>query len=105
LLSLLAFYLVTLGCGLASLIFTGIFWAACTALGGDTVLGLRPLAISALISFVFHLVIGLVLFTQLKNRLKKTTQSANTLISLLFLAVPVIQFCIRIFTRSRHSAI
>jgi hypothetical protein len=100
---LLAFYLVTLGCGLASLIFTAIFWAACTALGGDAALGPRPLAISALLSFAIHLVAGLTLFAQQKTRWKKTTQSANTLISLLFFALPVIRLCIRIFTRSRHS--
>jgi succinate dehydrogenase/fumarate reductase cytochrome b subunit len=102
--ALLAFYLVTLGCGLASLIFTGIFWAACAALGGDAALGPRPLAVFILVCFAIHLAVGLVLFAQQKNRWKEASQSANTLISMLFLAVRVIRFCIQIFARSRHSA-
>jgi hypothetical protein len=74
------------------------------ALGWDSALGPRLLAVFAVVCFAIHLAVGLTRFTQQKNRWKKATQSANTLISLLFLAAPVIRLCIRVFTRSRHTA-
>jgi NADH:ubiquinone oxidoreductase subunit K len=100
---LLVLYLLTLGCGLASLIFTGILWTACTALGDDAALGPQTLAIFALIFFAIHLAVGLALFTQQKNRWRTAIQSVNSLISLLLVAVPIARFCIRVLIRSRHS--
>jgi hypothetical protein len=104
LLALLVVYLLTLGCGLATLILTGMVWVVYAALGADAGLGQRPLAIFALVCFSIHLVAALMLFVKQKNRWKKATQSAKPLISLLFIALPLIRFCLRLLTRSRHSA-
>jgi hypothetical protein len=100
----LVFYLLALGCGLATLILTGMVWAACAALGADAALGPRPLAIFALVCFAIHLVIASRLFIDQKNRWINAAQGANTLISLLLIAVPLLRFFFRHLGRSRRSA-
>jgi hypothetical protein len=101
---LLVFYLLALGCGLATVIFTGMLWAACAAFGADAALGPRPLAIFALVCFAIHLVIASRLFIDQKNRWINAAQGANTLISLLLIAVPLLRFFFRHLGRSRRSA-
>jgi heme/copper-type cytochrome/quinol oxidase subunit 4 len=102
---LLVFYLLALGCGLATVIFTGMLWAACAAFGADAALGPRPLAVFALVCFAIHLVMALRLFSEQKNRWKNATQHANTLISLLLIALPLLRFFFRNLTRTRRSTI
>lgn len=75
------------------------------ALGADIELGQRPLAIIALAYFAIHLIAASMLLVKQKKRLEKAAQNANTLISLLLFAVPLLRFFFRILTRQKKSAV